>query len=104
MIKGLLKLVSGNKKPIKGLFNTIFPNAGNTKIGKLASGIINGGVQATPLTFFKDFAQDFLDADGDGEVTIKDFKQMDIKTLGKALGFFSVIALLYYLLHKSGAL
>lgn len=94
-LKKLIKNVS-----VKGVFNTIFPKAENTKIGRLASGIINGASHATPLTFFKDFALEFFDGDGDGKVTIKDFKDMDIKTLGKGLGFLVGIALIYYLYSK----
>lgn len=92
---GLKKII--NKVGVKGIFNTIFPKAENTKIGRLASGIINGATHATPLTFFKDFALEFFDADGDGRVTVKDFKDMDIKTFGKALGFLITVGLLYYL-------
>lgn len=102
MIGGLLKLVSGKSDLAKGAFGAIFPKAGNTKVGRFFQGIVNGGAQATPLTFFKDFASDFLDADGDGKITVKDFKQLDIKTLGKAIGFFAVIALGYYALSKAG--
>ena len=95
---GLKKLIG--KVSIKGVFNTIFPKAENSKIGKLASGVINGAAQATPLTFFVDFAKEFLDSDGDGEVTVKDFKDMDIKTLGKAIGFLGCLALIYFLYSK----
>ena len=102
MIGELLKVVSGKSDLAKGAFKKIFPKAGKTKVGRFFQGIVNGGVQATPLTFFKDFAIDFLDADQDGKITIKDFKQLDIKTLGKALGFFGVIALAYYLVSKAG--
>ena len=95
---GLKKLLG--KVNAKGVFNAVFPKAENSKIGRLASGIINGATQATPLTFFTDFAKEFLDSDGDGEVTIKDFKDMDIKTLGKALGFLAGLGLLYFLYTK----
>ena len=104
MIGEILKIVSGKSDIAKGIFGAIFPKAGNTKVGRFFKGIVSGGAQATPLTFFKDFATDFLDADQDGKLTIKDFKQLDIKTLGKALGFFGVIALGYYLLHSQGIL
>lgn len=95
---GLKKLIG--KVNAKGVFNSVFPKAENSKIGRLASGIINGATQATPLTFFMDFAKEFLDSDGDGEVTIKDFKDMDIKTIGKALGFLACLGLLYFLYMK----
>ena len=51
MIGGLLKLVSGKSDLAKGAFGAIFPKAGNTKVGRFFQGIVNGGAQATPLTF-----------------------------------------------------
>lgn len=94
-VKKLIKNIG-----VKGIFETIFPKAENTKIGRLASGIITGASHATPLTFFKDFAEEFFDSDGDGRITVKDFKDMDIKTFGKALGFLVVLFVGYYLLSK----
>lgn len=84
----------------KGVFDAIFPKANNTKIGRLVSGVVNGASSATPLSFIQEFLQEFLDADGDGRVTIKDFKSMDIKTLGKAIGFLACLGVLYYLYTK----
>ena len=92
-MKKLLKNIS-----VKGVFNTVFPKAENTKIGKLVSGIVSGASQATPLTFFQEFAKSFFDTNNDGKITIEDFKGMDIKTLGMGLGFLAAIALLYVLI------
>lgn len=78
----------------KGIFNTIFPKAENTKIGRFASGLINGATQATPLTFFQEFIKTFFDTNNDGRVTVEDFKGVDAKTLGMAVGFLIVIALI----------
>lgn len=98
MIKQVLLALSGQNKAVKGLFNTIFPKAGNTKIGRFASGVINGAASATPLTFFRDFARSFFDTNKDGELTISDFKGMDIKTFGMGLGFLvSLGAIIYFL-------
>jgi hypothetical protein len=82
----------------KGVFNTIFPKAENSKIGKLVSGIVNGASQATPLTFFQEFAKSFFDTNKDGEITVDDFKGMDLKTFGMAIGFLIVFGLLVKLI------
>lgn len=74
----------------KGVFNTIFPKAENSKIGRLVGGIVNGATQATPLTFFQEFAKGFFDTNKDGELTAEDFKGMDLKQFGMALGFLIV--------------
>jgi len=95
---GLKKIVKN--VGIKGVFNTVFPKAENSKIGKIASGIINGASQATPLSFIQDFAKDFFDTDGDGKLTAKDFKDMDAKTFGKAIGFVLAVSLSVYLFNK----
>lgn len=97
MINGIIKLIIGNKDAIKSGFNAIFPKAGKTKVGRFFKGVINGGSHATPITFFKSFLIDFIDSDADGKITVKDFKDVSIETLGKALGFILVIGLLYYL-------
>tara|TARA_R110001599_G_scaffold332511_1_gene547978 strand:- start:24614 stop:24907 length:294 start_codon:yes stop_codon:yes gene_type:complete len=89
MLKKLLSKIG-----TKGVFNTVFPKAENSKIGRLASGIVNGAAQATPLSFFQEFAKGFFDTNKDGEITVDDFKGMDIKTFGMAIGFLVVFGLL----------
>jgi hypothetical protein len=88
MKKLLLKIGS------KGVFNTIFPKAENTKIGQAVSGLVNGTSSATPLSFFQEFAISFFDTNKDGEVTIEDFAGMSTKTFFMGLGFLIAVGLL----------
>lgn len=94
-VKKLIKNVG-----VKGIFNAVFPKAENTKIGRLASGIVKGATHATPLSFFQDFLKEFLDADGDGKITVKDFRELDIKTVGTALGFLAVLLAMLLLYNR----
>jgi hypothetical protein len=96
-MKKLLQKIS-----VKGVFNTVFPKAENTKIGKFVSGVIQGGTAATPLSFIQEFAKGFFDLDGDGEITAKDFKDMTAKQFGMAIGFLVVMSAIVYFI--TGAL
>lgn len=88
-MKKLLVNIANN-----GVFKTIFPKAENSKIGRLVSGIVEGGTHATPLTFFQEFAKGFFDTNKDGKITIEDFKGMDLKQFGMAITFLIVMALI----------
>ena len=96
MLKKLLTNIS-----VKGVFNTVFPKAEKTKVGQFFSGVINGAAQATPFTFFLEFAKTFFDTNKDGEITVEDFKGMSPKTFGMAIGFLLVVAAAYYLITKN---
>lgn len=89
MLKKLLAKVS-----VKGVFNTVFPKAENSKIGQFFGGVLNGAAAATPLSFFQEFVKGFFDTNKDGEITADDFKGMDLKTFGMALGFLIVVGLI----------
>lgn len=91
-MKKLLKNIT-----VKGLFNTIFPKAENTKIGQLASGIINGANHATPLTGIREMFIAFLDNDGDGKFTSKDFEGMTPKKIGLVFGFIGMLFIMLFL-------
>lgn len=78
----------------KGIFNTLFPKAENTKIGQAVSGFVNGTSSATPLSFFQEFALSFFDTNKDGQVTVEDFSGMSIKTFFLGLGFLTAVGLL----------
>lgn len=82
----------------KGVFETVFPKANKTKAGRFASGIVKGATNATPLTFFQEFIKTFFDTNEDGRITAEDFKGMDAKTLGMALGFLIVFGLILKLI------
>lgn len=90
-MKKLLQKVS-----VKGVFNTVFPKAENTKVGKFVSGLVSGGTAATPLSFIQEFAKGFFDTDGDGKITAADFKDMSAKQFGMAIGFLVVISAIVY--------
>lgn len=91
-MKKLLRKIS-----VKGVFNTIFPKAENTKIGQLASGVINGATHATPLTVVKEFLIAFLDNDGDGKFTSKDFEGMTAKKIASVFGFIAMLFVMLFL-------
>lgn len=91
-MKKLLQKIS-----VKGVFNTIFPKADNTKIGQIASGVINGAAHATPLTGVKELLIAFLDTDGDKKFTAKDFEGMTAKKIGVAFGFIAMLFVMLFL-------
>lgn len=91
-MKKLLQKIS-----IKGVFNTIFPKADNTKIGQIASGLINGATHATPLTGLRELLIAFLDNNGDGKFTSKDFEGMTVKKIGLVFGFIGMLFVMLFL-------
>ncbi len=65
-------------------------NSNIQSIGKLVAKILDGAIEATPLSAFKAF----LDTDGDGKVTLKDLRGVDYTKLFITIGVS--VALIYF--------
>lgn len=81
----------------KGVFNTIFPKAENTKIGQFIGGVINGSTAGTG-EILKGFILTMFDSNKDGVVNVEDFKGMTAKTYGMAVGLIALFGLILYIL------
>lgn len=95
ILKNILKDVG-----IKGVFNTIFPKAKNTKVGRAVSSFVNGATESTPLTIVKSLATSFFDSNKDGKITAEDFKGMSSDTFFKVMGFIVGCFLMLFLSAK----
>ena len=92
-MKKLLQKIS-----VKGIFNTIFPKAENSKIGRFAGGLINGATGGSGEVL-KSFILTMFDTNKDGVVNIEDFKGMTAKSYGFAIGVLILVFLGLYLLQ-----
>ena len=81
----------------KGIFNTIFPKAENTKIGQFVGGLLNGATGGSG-EFLKSFVKEMFDTNKDGVVNVEDFKGMSAKAYGMAIGLVALIGAIVYFL------
>lgn len=91
-MKKLLQKIS-----VKGVFNTVFPKAENSKIGQFASGIVNGATGGSG-EILKGFILAMFDTNKDGVVNVEDFKGMTPKAYGMAIGLVALLGIILYFL------
>lgn len=91
-MKKLLQKIS-----VKGVFNTVFPKAENTKVGQFIGGIVNGATGGSG-EILKGFILTMFDTNKDGVINVEDFKGMSPKTYGMAIGLVALFGTILYLL------